>query len=192
LDAKQKEYDTKLKELETRNDANFDEIEKLKQEFAKVKAEDLKKIKEAKDEQEKEKLKKELNEKYAAHREKVGPLKEQRGEYLLETSLYRQKFKEEKAKAEKEITNALDPAKLAEIKDLQKRMRKNSDADAITAYNSFFREAGKNDPIDEGGHITPQQLKQLVEMEALDVIKIDGDRLEDMAIKAIIERKMKE
>lgn len=65
-------------------------------------------------------------------------------------------------------------------------------ATAIRDYNALFREQGKNDPIDEGGHITNAQFDALVKLKALDAIEIDGDRLDKMAISAITDQKFNE
>lgn len=64
---------------------------------------------------------------------------------------------------------------------------------AIRDYNALFGQPPhKNDPIDEGGHITDAQLEALVQMKALDAIEIDDDRLDEMAIKAVTDYKFNE
>ena len=65
-------------------------------------------------------------------------------------------------------------------------------AKAIRDYNALFREPGKNDPIDEGGRISPSQLDALVKLKALDSVEIDGDRLDKMAVSAIVDYKFNE
>ena len=179
-------YEAKKKEL-------YEKYTKGHAEFQKQTAEKINTLVEAGQTPESKALQAELDKKQEAYEAKMKELEASEAkDKLLQMRTAKEAFAKEKAQAQAEIFKALDPQKQKEIKELQAKMHKNSNPEAITAYNSFFREHLKNDPIDEGGHITPQQLDRLIQVEALDAIKIDGDRLDDMAIKAIMEKRFNE
>lgn len=74
------------------------------------------------------------------------------------------------------------------MKELQAYYKENK-AEAIRDYNGLFRVVGYNDPVDEGGHLTSEQLDALIRLKGLDSVEIDGDRLSDMAVTAVVNNR---
>lgn len=70
------------------------------------------------------------------------------------------------------------------MKELKDHYKNNTD-DAIRDYNALFRVDKYNDPVDEGGHLTAEQMDALIRLKGLDAVEVDGDRLRDMAVTAV-------
>lgn len=117
-------------------------------------------------------------------------------------------YRKEVAQVQAGLQNMLDDAKQSKVikakyfaegfasdkeqkayEDEMKRLKakyKTNKAEAIRDYNGLFRVVGYNEPVDEGGHLTAEQFDALIRVKGLDCIEIDENRLEDMAVTAVV------